>query len=187
MGRYCRGECWWCGHSWRSSSLVKLRNSVFLVWLLSFLHRAGGYVGVFDLATGSVLPSFNGGQVLRVAGVTNEFRGLSVRDVENDGSGFSNLLLNSTFNFFFCAGAEILLGLAISGNINSWLLNGDGTVRAGWPKRSSDQDAYTWGKSKIFTTLRLPLFLTFFFLFLGVYSNNGGISQMDNDTPLEIG
>ncbi len=108
---------------------------------------AGGFVGVFSLATGAPLASFNGGSILNVANSGgSEFRSLAVRDIDNDGK------------------AEIAVGLARSGEINAWVINGDGTIRAGWPRAASREDTYSWG----------------------VYHQNIGIFQMDGDAQLEI-
>jgi hypothetical protein len=89
---------------------------------------AGGSVGVFSLATGAPLSTFNGGSILTIsAATTNEFRALAVRDTDGDGR------------------AEILVGLARGNNVNAWLINNDGTIRPGWPRPTTEEDGYSWG------------------------------------------
>ncbi len=83
----------------------------------------GGFVGVFDLATGA--PKF--GSPRQVPGAVNEFRGLAVADMDNDGKG------------------EIGLGLAIGSTVSMYLLSHDLQVLPGWPQLSSDAVGFSWG------------------------------------------
>ncbi len=59
---------------------------------------------------------------------------------------------------------EIVLGLARGDKVNAWLITPTGTVAAGWPRVSTDQDGYSWG----------------------VYSNNVALANLDGGTDLEI-
>ncbi len=55
----------------------------------------------------------------------SELRGLSLGDLDNDDT------------------LEIVVTAAVNSNINTWVYEHDGSVRAGWPQRTGD--GYSWG------------------------------------------
>ena len=76
--------------------------------------HGGGYVSVYN-AQGYFEP----GWPQRPA--TNEFRSLSVADLDEDGK------------------MEIVAGLARLNRLNAWVFEPDGSLRPGWPQLSTDQ------------------------------------------------
>jgi uncharacterized repeat protein (TIGR01451 family) len=79
--------------------------------------HGGGYVHVFDHA---------GNSVWSRQPVGNELRGLSVYDLDNDGS------------------MEIVVTGAVYDRVNTWVLEHDGTTRSGWPQLSNES-GYAYG------------------------------------------
>jgi uncharacterized repeat protein (TIGR01451 family) len=81
--------------------------------------QGGGYLNVLD-HVGDVAWS------LRPGGLDSELRGLSVYDLDGDGT------------------LEIVVTAAVGSHTNTWVYEHDGTVRAGWPQLSDDS-GYAWG------------------------------------------
>jgi uncharacterized repeat protein (TIGR01451 family) len=79
--------------------------------------HGGGYVHVFD---------HGGGSVWSRRPAENELRGLSVDDLDNDGT------------------LEIIVTGAVYGKVNTWVLEHDGSTRPGWPQLSDDS-GYAYG------------------------------------------
>ncbi|MCK9293768.1 MAG: VCBS repeat-containing protein [Desulfobulbaceae bacterium] len=79
--------------------------------------HGSGYLNVFD-HTGNILWSKNP--------VTNELRGLSVSDLDNDST------------------LEIIVTGAVTSKTNTWVYEHDGTLRTGWPQLSNDL-GYAYG------------------------------------------
>ena len=85
---------------------------------LEFITAHGqGYLNVFD---------HEGNIVWTRRPVTNELRGLSVYDLDEDGT------------------MEIVVTAARGSRTNTWVYEHDGTLRAGWPQLSNDS-GYAWG------------------------------------------
>ena len=79
--------------------------------------HGSGYLNVFD-HRGNILWSKNP--------VTNELRGLSVSDLDNDST------------------LEIIVTGAVTSKTNTWVYEHDGTLRTGWPQLSNDL-GYAYG------------------------------------------
>jgi uncharacterized repeat protein (TIGR01451 family) len=98
--------------------------------------HGGGYVHVFDHAGNSVWSG-------RPA--ENELRGLSVNDLDDDGT------------------LEIVVTGAVYGKTNTWVLEHDGSIRAGWPQLANDS-GYAHG----------------------VFNDNAAVGDLDGDGSAEI-
>jgi hypothetical protein len=81
--------------------------------------HSGGYVSVYD-NNGFFKPGWP------KRPVSNELRGLSVADLENDGT------------------AEIIVTGAVYGKTNTWVYEHSGQLRAGWPQLSNNS-GYSYG------------------------------------------
>jgi uncharacterized repeat protein (TIGR01451 family) len=81
--------------------------------------HGGGYVAVYDQQG-----YFEAGWPQRPT--TSELRGLSVYDLDGDGS------------------LEIIVTAAIGNKTNAWVLEHTGAIRSGWPQLSNDS-GYAWG------------------------------------------
>lgn len=79
--------------------------------------HGGGYVNVFDHI---------GASVWSRQPTTVELRGLSVYDLENDGT------------------LEVIVNAAAGSKVNTWVYEHDGTLRSGWPQLSDDS-GYAYG------------------------------------------
>jgi len=79
--------------------------------------QGGGYLNVLD---------HNGNLVWTQQPVSNELRGLSVFDLDNDGT------------------LEIIVTGAVYGKVNTWVYQHDGTLRSGWPQMINDS-GYAYG------------------------------------------
>jgi len=79
--------------------------------------QGGGYLNVLD---------HNGNPVWTQQPVSNELRGLSVFDLENDGT------------------LEIIVTGAVYGKVNTWVYEHDGILRSGWPQMINDS-GYAYG------------------------------------------
>lgn len=79
--------------------------------------HGGGYVNAFDAAGNLVWSRQPAG---------NELRGMSVYDLDGDGT------------------LEIIVTGAVYGKVNTWVLEHDGTIRAGWPQLGNDT-GYAYG------------------------------------------
>jgi uncharacterized repeat protein (TIGR01451 family) len=104
-------------------------------WEVVTAH-GGGYVHVFNHA-GTIVWSRRP--------TTNELRGLAVYDLDGDGT------------------LEIIVTGAVYGKVNTWVMEHDGTTRAGWPQLSNDS-GYAYG----------------------VFNDNAAIGDLDGDGQGEI-
>ena len=100
--------------------------------------HGGGYISVYNH-----LGYFESGWPQHP--VSSELRGLAVFDVEDDGT------------------MEVLATAAVPDQINAWLFEHNGVVRAGWPQLSNDS-GYAWG----------------------VYNDNAAAGDVDGDGFAEI-
>ncbi len=98
--------------------------------------HGSGYVHLFDHA---------GNIVWSQRPITNELRGLAVDDLDSDGT------------------LEIIVNGAVSSKVNTWVLEHDGTTRAGWPQLSNDS-GYAYG----------------------VFNDNAAVGDLDGDNIGEI-
>lgn len=98
--------------------------------------HGGGYVNVYDHAGGLVWSRQPAG---------SELRGLSVYDLDGDGT------------------LEVLVTAAVGSKTNSWVLEHDGSTRAGWPQLSNES-GYAWG----------------------VFNDNAAVGELDGDPTGEI-
>ncbi|MBN1890704.1 MAG: VCBS repeat-containing protein [Thermoflexales bacterium] len=87
----------------------------------------------------------NGEQVWSLQAGSNELRGLSVYDLDNDKT------------------LEIVVTAARGDEINTWVYEHDGKLRAGWPQLSNDS-GYAWG----------------------VFNDNAAVGDLDGDGQGEI-
>lgn len=78
--------------------------------------------------------------------VTSELRGLTVGDLEGDGT------------------MELVVSAGRGSVTNTWVLEHDGTARAGWPQLAAGADGWAWG----------------------VYNDNTALAELDGDPQLEI-
>jgi hypothetical protein len=97
----------------------------------------GGYVHVFDQGATRLAWSRRP--------TTSELRGLSVYDLDADGT------------------LEVVVTAASSSSTSTWIYEHDGSLRLGWPQLNDDS-SYAWG----------------------VYNDNVGIGDLDNDGEGEI-
>ena len=98
--------------------------------------HGGGYVHVFNHA---------GAIVWSRQPAANELRGLAAHDLDGDGT------------------LEIVVTGAVYGTVNTWVLEHDGTTRAGWPQLSNDS-GYAYG----------------------VFNDNAAVGDLDGDGAGEI-
>lgn len=98
--------------------------------------HGGGYVHVFDHV---------GNGVWSRRPAENELRGLAVFDLDDDGT------------------MEIIVTGAVYGKVNTWVLEHDGSTRAGWPQLSNDS-GYAYG----------------------VFNDNAAVGDLDGDGVAEI-
>jgi hypothetical protein len=181
--QWSRGGCTsWCQTGWYSSPAVlnidgdpqlEVIASAYNVWALdgvtgatewTYTHSGRTWPGIAlgdinkDGQTEIVVAKsgprvvalrLDGSQLWSVqpSGSSNEFRGLLVADL--DGSS---------------GNMEIMVGRAAGGGVNAWVLNSDGSTRAGWPQMQSNTYGYSWG----------------------VYNNNAAAGNLDGDPALEL-
>ena len=81
------------------------------------IAQGGGYLYVLDQDLNVIWS---------IQPVSNELRGLSVFDLDNDGT------------------LEIIVTGAVYGKVNTWVYEHDGTLRSGWPQLSNDS-GYAYG------------------------------------------
>jgi hypothetical protein len=178
-----RGGCTsWCQTGWYSSPAVinidadpqaEVIASAYSVWALdgisgatqwTFTHSGRTWPGVAladidkngstEIVVAKSGPAvfalrLDGSQLWAgsAPGSSNEFRGLLVADLDGN---------NSTI--------EVVVTRAAGSGVNTWVLNSNGSTRAGWPQMSSDTYGYSWG----------------------VYSNNAAAGNLDGDAQLEL-
>jgi hypothetical protein len=100
--------------------------------------HSGGYVSVYD-RNGYFKPGWP------KQPVTNELRGLAVADLDGNGD------------------EEVIVTAARGSEVNTWVYEHTGAIRAGWPQLS-DENGYAWG----------------------VYNNNASVGDIDADGKAEI-
>lgn len=99
--------------------------------------HGGGYVNIIN-PDGTIRRTVNP--------IDREFRGLSVFDLDADGT------------------LEIIATAARGSKTNTWVYEHDGSLRAGWPRLTSDAPESAWG----------------------TYNDNAGIGDIDGDGVAEI-
>ncbi len=99
--------------------------------------QGDGYLNVLD---------HNGNVVWSQRPVVNELRALAVADLDNDKT------------------LEIAVGSARGADINTWIYEHNGTLRAGWPQPTSEAAGWSWG----------------------IFNNNIALGDIDGDGQGEV-